>query len=384
MAKPSITKRVTKGSALTYAELDTNFQNLTDATVTLRVPGTGGRIAKVVTVVGTPTISAGSFKFGGASLSKDINDYLTIPTSTDFAFGTGDFTVEMWVDRSRTNVRERLLEFRTSEVATLTPMLEIDSSNRIVYLTAGTVRIQGGTLTSSSGWHHVAVSRVSGVTRLFLDGVQIGSNYADTSNYSQHPCYIGRSVGGLFGYNGYIDELRVSKNIGRYSANFTPSTTAFANDTSTVLLLHFDTDYSDDAAAAQISVVSDLNGIITLVEGSGIDITGDNTAKTITITATGGLGTSTGISALIDDPIPTLGGPLDVNGQQIVSNSDGNIVLAPDGNGIVYIKAPLKVEATSGTPTTYENGYYEDMLQTPVSWLKIDIDGSNYYIPLFQ
>jgi hypothetical protein len=492
MAKPSITKRVTKGSALTYAELDTNFQNLTDATVTLRVPGSGGRIAKTVSVFGTPTISSATFKFGGASLSKDVNDYLTIPTSADFAFGTGDFTVEMWVTRSRSGFRERLIEFRTNEVATLTPMLEIDSLDRLVYLTAGTVRIQGGELDNTTGWHHVAVSRVSGVTRLFLDGVQIGSNYTDTSNYSQHPCYIGRSVGGLFGYNGYIDELRISKNTGRYTTTFTPSTTAFVNDASTVLLLHFDTDYLDDAAATPISVVSDLNGVITLVEGAGIDITGDNTAKTITITATGGgLGTGTGgISALVDDPIPTLGGDLNVNGFAIVSSSNGNITLTPngtgdvilsadriqvgdlnttatiqtngtgsltltsggnvtittgsnddiflqtdtvrvgnsiaaqifalegedlllgvldttpgatyggiitvtsgangniiidpDGTGTIELKAPLKVNATSGTPTLYENGYYDDMLMTPVSWLKIDIGGSYYYLPLFQ
>ena len=46
MAKPAITKRVTKGSALTYAELDTNFDNLKDATVTLTA-GSGGRLFQI-------------------------------------------------------------------------------------------------------------------------------------------------------------------------------------------------------------------------------------------------------------------------------------------------------------------------------------------------
>jgi hypothetical protein len=41
MTKPAITKRSVKGAALTYAELDTNFQNLDDATITLQA-GTGG------------------------------------------------------------------------------------------------------------------------------------------------------------------------------------------------------------------------------------------------------------------------------------------------------------------------------------------------------
>lgn len=39
MAKPSITKRTTKGAALTYSELDTNFQNLQDATISIDADG---------------------------------------------------------------------------------------------------------------------------------------------------------------------------------------------------------------------------------------------------------------------------------------------------------------------------------------------------------
>ena len=65
MAKPAITKRVTKGSALTYAELDTNFDNLRDATVSLTA-GTGGT-AVVSDLNGNITLVAGT----GISLSGD-------------------------------------------------------------------------------------------------------------------------------------------------------------------------------------------------------------------------------------------------------------------------------------------------------------------------
>jgi hypothetical protein len=58
MAKPSITKRNTKGAALTYTELDDNFQNLKDATITLTA-GTGGT-AVSVDLNGTITLVAGS------------------------------------------------------------------------------------------------------------------------------------------------------------------------------------------------------------------------------------------------------------------------------------------------------------------------------------
>ena len=56
MPKPSITKRTTKGAALTYSELDTNFQNLADATVTL----TGGSTAVTADLNGNITLVAGT------------------------------------------------------------------------------------------------------------------------------------------------------------------------------------------------------------------------------------------------------------------------------------------------------------------------------------
>lgn len=69
MAKPSITKRTTKGSALTYAELDTNFQNLADATVSL---------------------TAGS---GGTQVTADLNGNITLVAGTGITL-TGDNTAK--------------------------------------------------------------------------------------------------------------------------------------------------------------------------------------------------------------------------------------------------------------------------------------------------
>jgi len=69
MAKPAITKRVTKGAALTYSELDTNFQNLTDATITL---------------------TAGS---GGTAVTADLNGNITLVAGTNVTL-TGDNTAK--------------------------------------------------------------------------------------------------------------------------------------------------------------------------------------------------------------------------------------------------------------------------------------------------
>jgi hypothetical protein len=73
MAKPSITKRNTKGAALTYSELDTNFQNLKDATI---------------------SVTAGS---GGTSVSVDLNGNLTLVAGTNITLSGNNTTKEITI-----------------------------------------------------------------------------------------------------------------------------------------------------------------------------------------------------------------------------------------------------------------------------------------------
>lgn len=80
-------------------------------------------------------------------------------------------------------------------------------------------------------WAHVALSRVSGTTRLYVDGVEKGS-WADSTNYLTAPLRIGRSAfASATGedFSGQIDEFRVTKGIGRYSANFAVPASAYPN-----------------------------------------------------------------------------------------------------------------------------------------------------------
>jgi hypothetical protein len=85
------------------------------------------------------------------------------------------------------------------------------------------------------------------------------------------------------------------------------------------------------AGTGGTQVTADLNGNITIIAGSNITLTGDNTAKTLTIN-------SSGLPDLVLDTTPQLGGNLDVNGYQIISISNSNIVLSPNGTGQTLIK----------------------------------------------
>jgi hypothetical protein len=65
-------------------------------------------------------------------------------------------------------------------------------------------------------------------------------------------------------------------------------------------------------------------------------------------------------------------------------SAGGHITLTPAGSGQINLAGPLKTSTTSGTPSTYNTSYFEGTLDTPASWLKIDVGGSNYYLPMFQ
>jgi hypothetical protein len=79
-------------------------------------------------------------------------------------------------------------------------------------------------------WVHVAVTKAGGVLRQFLDGLLVGSNtLVGTAVASQVGTVIGRdTLDTTRDFNGYIDDLRITKGVARYTANFTPPAEPFS------------------------------------------------------------------------------------------------------------------------------------------------------------
>ena len=108
------------------------------------------------------------------------------------------------------------------------------------------------------------------------------------------------------------------------------------------------------AGTGGTAVVSDLNGTVTLVAGTNVTLSGDNTAKTITINSSGGGG---GLANVVEDTTPQLGGDLDTNGNKIVSTSNANIEIEPNGTGDVYLSADtVRVGDLDSTANIISNG----------------------------
>jgi hypothetical protein len=81
----------------------------------------------------------------------------------------------------------------------------------------------------------------------------------------------------------------------------------------------------------------------------------DNGSGSLTPIASsaGGLG----LENIVEDTTPQLGGSLDVNSQSIVSASNGNVVIAPDGTGILHVDGSAVRLQNEGSDPTGQSGY---------------------------
>ena len=63
------------------------------------------------------------------------------------------------------------------------------------------------------------------------------------------------------------------------------------------------------------------------------------------------LGSGTGITAVVDDTTPQLGGDLDVNGNNISSASNNNVVIAPNGTGMLRVESEIELDIKTSNPS---------------------------------
>jgi hypothetical protein len=111
-------------------------------------------------------------------------------------------------------------------------LIYLGSSNKIIWFVNAGV-ITGSTTIGSGSWYHIAITKSGTTHRLFVNGVQDGtatnSTSADASIVSIGSKSPGASGSSIVNLNGYIDDLRITKGIARYTSAFTPPTAAFAD-----------------------------------------------------------------------------------------------------------------------------------------------------------
>jgi hypothetical protein len=174
-----------------------------------------------------PTLSNVQVKFGPTSLLvPGAGNVAVVSGAGGDAFGSSDFTIEFWFNPTTLTGVMIILDFRSAN-PDAAPAIYFDGTT-INYFTANAIQITG-TAISTGAWTFIALSRVSGNTRMFFDGIQVGSTYVDSNVYTNVHMLLGSGFNGAQFINGFIDEYRVTSGVGRYTSNFTPPTLAFPN-----------------------------------------------------------------------------------------------------------------------------------------------------------
>lgn len=231
------------------------------------------RVGKTATIANEARLDTTLKKFGTASLELDgTGDYISYPSHADFGFGTGDFCLEAWVYPTTTGVYRTIFDLRTSSPGDGGGIiLGITDANQLYFYYNFNFRIGPVGTVPINTWTHVRLSRVSGNTRAFVNGTQVGSTYVDSNNYAARPLRIGADPNGAYTFAGRIDEVRISKGAGRSSSNFTVPTAEYLSDQYTVLLLHF------NGTDSSVSIVDDAQ------QAQDVRFSGGATATTITL-----------------------------------------------------------------------------------------------------
>lgn len=203
----------------------------------------GGGLTHTIVANGQAQVSTAQFKLGtGSYTSNNLSGYLRVTPYSDFAWGTGDFTMEFWYRPVAFSTAATMIGLRPSGTEGPYPTIFINSNSSVGYYQTTATRITSATnVVTANTWSSIAIVRYSGNTKMYINGNQSGTTYLDSTNYSAGACIIGGNdfTPGTFPILGNMDEIRFS-NVARYTANYTPATSAFTTDNYTKLLIHCD------------------------------------------------------------------------------------------------------------------------------------------------
>jgi gliding motility-associated-like protein len=281
----TLTRSGTAVAATTiYVRLQGSASN--NASGNIAFTSTGATTRNVAT--GTATVN-GANNLGGSLSFNGNNQYLTVPNSSNFSPGTGDFTVEWFQYQQSTSNWPRPFSIGSTQLA-----VSIEGGS--LYLWLGGTWIANAALTNYlNTWAHFAIVKSSSNIKVYKDGVAI-INIANTSNIAFTGAFnIGAKDGSNAGesFNGYITNFRFS-NAAIYTSNFTVSTSPLASSASTKLLL----------------LASNSGSILTDSGPSALTLT--NTASTVFNSATPFTSPISGNTVCIGSPLqlthPTSGG----------------------------------------------------------------------------
>lgn len=175
-----------------------------------------------------PKLSTTAARFGVSSASFTGPMCMLQSPSAQYAMGGGDFTWELFFRYSSLNAYQTLICNRVDSGDHADQITVGIENNGKVYVYSNAMLIEVASGLTANTWAHVALSVQATVGRLFMNGVQIGSSFI-CPTLASTGIAIGANINLTQPFNGYIDEIRITKGVARYISNFTPPTAPFPN-----------------------------------------------------------------------------------------------------------------------------------------------------------
>lgn len=156
-----------------------------------------------------------------------IDDYLVLEDSSDWDFGTGDWTIDAWIYYTGSD-QFQIIWNTGGENSVDGIFFGLKDGN--YYFQSHLTYVFTYSQDLRNAWHHIAAARFGNTVYNFIDGTLVGT--LDVSGINMNNSYVPKIANGYGGAaamfsQGYIDELRISKGIARWTSDFTPNTEAY-------------------------------------------------------------------------------------------------------------------------------------------------------------
>lgn len=167
-----------------------------------------------VTANGNAKTTTADYKWGTSSGSFDgSGDYLAIAASSVMYFGTGDYTIDMWVKWASVSGAQTLIDFGNGYTG-----LRIDNGNTLYVTDSFALVINAATIStlSSGTWYYIALVRSGNSRTVYINGSSVGSGTrtGDAGSSSITTKVGGRWDSALY-FNGLMQDLRITKGVAR-------------------------------------------------------------------------------------------------------------------------------------------------------------------------
>jgi len=245
-----------------------------------------------------------------AGVFNGTSQYLTVPYSSAFNFGTGDFTIEGWINLSSLSVNYYVLAGTWTTGTSDEWLIQIQNNNTIRFLTAAGTSFYSATITTGV-WYHIAGVRSGSTITLYVNGASVGSyTNANSIGSVSKTVYIGAQETAIWYVNGYISNFRIVKGTALYTSNFAIPSAPLRNITGTSLLTLQNATIVDNSSNA--STITNVGSATTsTISPTAIPVNGLSPPAVDYLVVAGGGGASQGgggAGGLLQGSIPVTTG----------------------------------------------------------------------------